>query len=417
MVSGLDVRDAVVRYGSTIAVDRVSLSVEPGEVVAVLGASGSGKSSLLRAIAGLEPLSGGSISWDGQDLAQVPVHRRGFAMMFQDGQLFPHLSVAGNVGYALPRLRQAQPSLDERARLRQAQPSLDEQARLRQAQPSLDERARLRQAQPSLDQRSLRSAERVTKGRDARVEELLELVGLSGYGPRPITELSGGQAQRVALARSLAAQPRLLLLDEPLSALDRGLRRRLVDVLDATLSATGVPALYVTHDQDEAFAIADKVALLDHGRLLQLADPATLWRHPASLEVAAFLGYSPFLDADAAAQLGWPGIGAGQVVAVGPAGLVPDPTGHEVPVQSGRARRGGTEFSVTLPNGGTGRVRTADIRAHRQPIATIRVRLNPDGCVVLPGPSRDPGPSRHPGLDPGSLASGADVGDPGSSPG
>ncbi len=325
--AGLVVEDAVVEYGPVTAVDRVSLDVRPGEVVALLGASGSGKSSLLRAVAGLEPLAGGRVLWDGLDLQPVPVHRRGFVVMFQDGQLFPHLSVAGNVGYALA-------------------------------------------GQPAA-------------ARAARVDQLLGLVGLAGYGPRPVTALSGGQAQRVALARSLAAQPKLLLLDEPLSALDRGLREHLVGVLDATLQATGTPALYVTHDQDEAFAIADRVAVLDHGRLLQFADPATLWRRPVSREVAEFLGYGPFLGAAAAGRLGWPDPSGAELVAVGPAGLVPDPAGAEVAVRSARARRGGTEYTVDLP-GGPGRVRTRDIAGHGRVPATLRVRLDPSGCVLLP---------------------------------
>ncbi len=325
MVSGLAVRDAVVRYGPVVAVDGVSIDVAPGEVVAVLGASGSGKTSLLRAIAGLEPLLGGSVSWDGADLAGVPVHKRGFVVMFQDGQLFPHLSVAGNVGYALARTPR--------------------------------------------------------RRREQRVAELLDLVGLAGYGPRPVTALSGGQAQRVALARSLAAGPRLLLLDEPLSALDRGLREHLVGVLDETLRAAGVPAFYVTHDQDEAFSIADRVAVLAEGRLLQVDDPATLWRHPASREVAAFLGYGPFLDAADAAALGWSG--AAGVVAVGPDGLVVDPAGTDVPVRQAQARRGGSEFTVRLPDGSDARVRTADATGHGRPPASLRVRLDPAGCVVL----------------------------------
>lgn len=324
MVSGLAVRDAVVRYGPTTAVAGVSLDVAPGEVVALLGPSGSGKSSLLRAVAGLEPLAAGTVSWDGDDLAGVPVHRRGFAVMFQDGQLFPHLSVAGNVGYALHR--------------------------------------------------------RARPAREARVASLLELVGLAGYGPRPVTALSGGEAQRVALARSLAADPRLLLLDEPLSALDRGLRERLVGVLDDTLRATGIPALYVTHDQDEAFTLADRVAVLAGGRLLQVADPATLWRRPVSVEVAGFLGYGPFL-ADASG-LGWSGEDG--LVGIGPAGLVRDPGGVEVPVVEVRARRGGSEVLVRLPHGQVARVRTAEIPPHAHPPTSLRVRLDPDGCVVLP---------------------------------
>ena len=325
-MTGLAIRDAVVRYGPTVAVDGISLDVAPGEVVALLGASGSGKSSLLRAVAGLEPLAEGTVSWDGTDLTAVPVHRRGFAMMFQDGQLFPHLSVAGNVGYAL--------------------------------------------------------AGREPGERDRKVGELLDLVGLAGYGRRPVTALSGGQAQRVALARSLAAQPRLLMLDEPLSALDTGLREHLLGVLDTTLQATGTPALYVTHDQDEAFAIADRVAVLAGGRLLQVDDPATLWRRPADAEVAGFLGYRLLLDAGQAATLGWPSPVPGRI-AVGPDGLVADPAGVEVPVIGVRPRRGGTEFSVTVPGGGLGRVRTRELSTHTDHRTTIAVRLDPAGCVVL----------------------------------
>jgi len=328
--AGLSVRDAVVRYGPVAALDGVSIDVAPGEVVAVLGASGSGKSSLLRAIAGLESLVAGSVSWNGEDLAAVPVHKRGFVVMFQDGQLFPHLSVAGNVGYAL--------------------------------------------------------AGKPRRLRERRVAELLELVGLEGYGPRPVTALSGGQAQRVALARSLAANPRLLLLDEPLSALDRGLREHLVGVLDHTLRAAGVPALYVTHDQDEAFAIADRVAVLAEGRLLQVDGPAALWRHPASQEVAGFLGYGPFLAPESAAALGW--TGASGVVAVGPDGLVVDAAGTDVPVLQGQARRGGSEFTVRLPDGSRATVRTPDSTAHGRPPASLPVRLEPGGCVLLAGPGQ-----------------------------
>ncbi|MEA5119348.1 MAG: ABC transporter ATP-binding protein [Propionicimonas sp.] len=325
---GLTVTDAVVRYGPMTAVDRVCLEVAPGEIVALLGASGSGKSSLLRAVAGLEPLAGGSVSWDGEDLTAVPVHRRGFVMMFQDGQLFPHLSVAGNVGYALTQL--------------------DREARA------------------------------------ARVEELLELVGLAGYGPRPVTALSGGQAQRVALARSLAPHPRLLMLDEPLSSLDRGLREHLVGVLENTLRATATPGLYVTHDQDEAFAIADRIAVLDGGRLLQVAAPAQLWAHPASREVAEFLGYGPFLTLDEAAALGWVGREAqagrpGQpLVAIGPDGLVEDPAGTPVAVTSVRAGRGSYEVGVRLPNGAD-----AELRTSAPPGQTLPIQLRRAGCALV----------------------------------
>ena len=204
--SGLEVRDATVRYGETVALDRVSLSVDPGEVVALLGPSGSGKSTLLRTIAGLEPLVSGSVLWDGADLAAVPTHTRGFGMVFQDGQLFPTMSVGRNVGYGLAHLSKS-------------------------------------------EQRT-------------RVSELLDLVGLPGLDHRRPTELSGGQAQRVALARSLAPSPRALLLDEPLSALDPGLRRRLADDLARILRETHTTAVYVTHDPDEAERVADRVLTL-----------------------------------------------------------------------------------------------------------------------------------------------------------
>lgn len=241
MSAGLVVSDAVVRYGTTTAVDGVTLHVAPGEVVALLGPSGCGKSSLLRAVAGLEPLAGGSVAFDGVGVDDVPVHRRGFGLMFQDGQLFAHRDVAGNVAYGL------------------------------------------RRADPR------------------RVDELLDLVGLAGYGSRPVATLSGGERQRVALARALAPAPRLLLLDEPLSALDRALRERLAVDLRAVLVATGTTAVLVTHDQDEAFAVADRVAVMRAGRLLQVDAPADLWRRPRSRDVAEFLGYEAFVDASSAA--------------------------------------------------------------------------------------------------------------------
>lgn len=326
-MNGLVVDGVCVRFGATTAVDDVSLEVAPGEVVAVLGASGSGKSSLLRAISGLEPLASGRVSWDGVDLAGVPVHRRGFVVMFQDGQLFPHLSVGGNVGYALHRLPATQ--------------------------------------------------------RSARVAELLDLVGLAGYADRPITALSGGEAQRVALARSLAAEPRLLMLDEPLSSLDASLRERLVGVLGRALATTGTPALYVTHDQDEAFAIADRIAILAAGRLLQMDAPGELWRRPASREVAAFLGYGPFLEPLAAVGLGWPGVPGG-LVAVGPSGLVATPGGVPVTVLAATPFRGGAELAVRLPDGQEAGVRVAGMAGQGPPRAGIGVRLDPDACAVLP---------------------------------
>lgn len=323
MVSGLSVEQVSVRYGPALALDEVSFQIAPGELVAVIGESGSGKSSLLRAIAGLEPLAAGAVLWDGVDQSNVPVSKRQFAVMFQDGQLFPHLSVGANVGYALYRKPKG-----ERAR---------------------------------------------------RVAELLNLVGLPGYQDRPITALSGGQAQRVALARSLAAAPRLLLLDEPLSALDAGLREHLAQLLAGGLRATGTPALYVTHDQDEAFTVADRVAVLAHGRLLQVASPSELWSHPATEEVATFLGYRPILSPEDAKALGWAG-DQDCLIALGPDALMESPGGIEARVLSSTAGRGETIFEVELPAGQRARMRTQGIV--EQP-DVIRVRLLPGGCAVI----------------------------------
>lgn len=227
-------RDPRVRDGWLVAVDGVSLGVGRGEVVALLGPSGCGKSSLLRAVAGLEPLAAGDVRWDGESVAAVPTHRRGFGLMFQDGQLFVHRDVAGNVAYGLARLPRA------------------EQAE--------------------------------------RVAELLELVGLAGYERREVTTLSGGERQRVALARSLAPRPRLLMLDEPLSALDRALRERLTGEIAGILRRAGTTALYVTHDHAEARAVADRVGIMIAGRLEQVGTPDEVWAVPANAAVAHFLG-------------------------------------------------------------------------------------------------------------------------------
>jgi thiamine transport system ATP-binding protein len=234
---GLSLENVTVRFGDVTAVDAVSLSIPRGEVFALLGPSGSGKSSLLRAIAGLEPCTG-EIAFDGESVMRMPPHKRRFALMFQDGQLFPHLDVAGNVGYALKVSGAVRPP-----------------------------RAEI----------------------EERVAELLELVGMPGFERRRVTDLSGGEQQRVALARSLAASPRLLLLDEPLSSLDRELRERLAGELRDILRATGVTTILVTHDHDEADVIADRIGILDAGRVVQIGTLPELRAHPADDRVARFL--------------------------------------------------------------------------------------------------------------------------------
>ncbi len=209
------------------AVKDVSMTMPTGEIVAILGESGSGKSSLLRAVAGLEP-STGSVLIDGKDVANVPVHQRNIGMVFQDAQLFPHRNVARNIAYGLEI-----------------------------------------QGLPK-------------DARSERVAEMLDLIGLAGYEDRPISTLSGGQAQRVALARTLAPRPELVLLDEPLSALDRILRTRLSQDLREILTAVDATALYVTHDREEAFTVADRIAVMDGGALVQIGDADRLTSRPAS---------------------------------------------------------------------------------------------------------------------------------------
>lgn len=216
-MSGLSVADVSVVYPGrppVTAVDGVSLDVARGEIVALLGPSGCGKSSLLGAIVGTIPPVTGCVSWDGADVTSVPVHQRNFGLVFQDGQLFAHRTVAGNIAFGL------------------------EMARVPRA------------------------------ARAARVAELLELVGLTGYGERPVTDLSGGQRQRVALARSLAPRPRLLALDEPLSSLDVELRNRLAVDVREILRAEGTTGIVVTHDPAEAETMSDRVLRMAEGRLL-----------------------------------------------------------------------------------------------------------------------------------------------------
>ncbi len=214
----------------------VSFIVNVGETICLLGASGSGKSTLLRMIAGLELPDAGRVLWDGADLAPIPPHARDFGLVFQDYALFPHLTVFENVAFGL-RMRNM---------------------------PAAEIRA--------------------------RVAETLTLVNLSGFDNRRVTDLSGGEQQRVALARALAPRPRLLMFDEPLGALDRSLKEELLDELRAILHRTQIPAIYVTHDQEEAFAIADRILLLHEGVIAREGSPAQVWNDPQSAWAARFLG-------------------------------------------------------------------------------------------------------------------------------
>ncbi|MFE9031922.1 ABC transporter ATP-binding protein [Streptomyces iakyrus] len=244
----LALRGATVRFGGRAVLDAVDLEVAEHEIVCVLGPSGSGKSTLLRAVAGLQPLDSGQVVLDGRDQAGVPAHRRGVGLMFQDHQLFPQRDVAGNVAFGLrmhgePKRQQAE-----------------------------------------------------------RVQELLDLVGLPGVGCRAVAMLSGGEQQRVALARALAPSPRLLMLDEPLGQLDRSLRERLVVELRELFGRLGTTVLAVTHDQGEAFALADRVVVMRDGRIAQSGTPLEVWQRPADAFVARFLGFENVVEVTVGAE-------------------------------------------------------------------------------------------------------------------
>ena len=227
---------------------KVSFSVQDDETICLLGSSGSGKSTLLRIIAGLEEAEAGQILWDGLDLTNVPAHQREFGLMFQDYALFPHRNVAENIAFGLRM----------------------------QGQPK-DEIA-------------------------AKVQAALETIHMTNFAKRKVTELSGGEQQRVALARALAPEPRLLMLDEPLGALDRTLREQLSRELRRILRETKIPAIYVTHDQEEAFAIADRLLLLHDGVILQSGQPHEIYHHPQNVWVAKFFGLGNLVEGTVAQQ-------------------------------------------------------------------------------------------------------------------
>jgi thiamine transport system ATP-binding protein len=241
----LEISGLRVHYDDTVVLDGLDLTVggDGAPVTALIGPSGCGKSTLVRAVAGLEPAVGGEVRIDGRDLSGVPPHRRDFGVVFQDGALLPGRSVASNVGYGLRARRWSRRDVA------------------------------------------------------ARVAEMLELVGLPDLGERPVSQLSGGQAQRVALARALAPRPRLLLLDEPLSALDRRLRERLAVDIAEILHTTATPTILVTHDHTEAATIADRVAVMADGVVAQEGAPEVVWRRPATDDIARFIGCTTILDA------------------------------------------------------------------------------------------------------------------------
>ena len=238
------------KFGEVTAVDDVSIDIRPNEFFALLGPSGCGKTTLLRMIAGFEPPSGGRLTIDGEDMTTVPPNRRPVNMVFQSYAVFPHMSVADNVAYGLVVTGVPKSEIGP------------------------------------------------------RVEEALRMVRLDGYGPRKPDQLSGGQRQRVALARALIKRPKVLLLDEPLSALDRKLREEMQLELVRLQHEVGITFVIVTHDQEEALSMADRIAVMDGGRLLQVAPPAELYDRPNCRMVAGFIGKTNFFKGEATSANG-----------------------------------------------------------------------------------------------------------------
>lgn len=351
-------------FGATPVLHEVSFGAARGEIVCLLGPSGCGKTTLLRIVAGLERPDAGRVLFAGRDQAAVPVHRRGFGFMFQDFALFPHRNVYDNVAFGLRMARQSQAAVQR------------------------------------------------------RVDAMLALVDLTGYEQRRIHELSGGQQQRVALARSLAPQPALLLLDEPLGSLDRTLREELMGELRRILKQApagpggpeGITAIYVTHDQQEAFAIGDRVVVMNAGRIEQVGSPLAVYRQPANPFVAGFLGMHNLLpgrvisaapELVVATPLGqWRcghgpaevAPGARAVVLVRPdagslAPLAGEPTDNQVQGQLLSVSFRGSQVKITLGS-------AADVRlvfelagsaaaALPQPGQPLRLSLDPDGLSLL----------------------------------
>ncbi len=340
----LDLQGVSAAYADRQVLHEVHLAVGPGQLVSVLGPSGSGKTTLLRLVAGLERPRSGHISWDGRDLASVPVHERGFGLMFQDFALFPHRDVAQNVGFGL-RVRGWAPA-----------------------------RAR------------------------ARVAEMLELVGLAGMERRAVARLSGGEQQRVALARALAPSPRLLMLDEPLGSLDRELRERLPLELRRIFRTLGATVLYVTHDQEEALGVADRTIVLRDGRVEADGPPDALWARPPNEFVARFLGFRNVTSARVTAGRAvtpWgivaisPDVPDGDhTLLLRPGGFSPDAGGSVRGTVSARLFRGDhVRLEVSIDD-----APPLEVEARWTPVpavgGSIALRMDPGSAIVIPDGAR-----------------------------
>jgi thiamine transport system ATP-binding protein len=297
----LELHGLAAAYGDVPVLHRLDLDVPEGQLLCVLGPSGGGKSTLLRVIAGLEPPRAGSVHLSGADLEGVAAHQRGVGLMFQDYALFPHRTVAGNVAFGLQM--------------------------------------------QGVDSAAIRT----------QVTEMLDLVGLPGYEDRRVGNLSGGERQRVALARTLAPHPPLVLLDEPLGALDRSLREHLLIEMRSIFSTVGVTVLYVTHDREEAFTIADEVAIIRDGRIVADDTPEGLWNQPPDGWAARFIGLENLLPASVLVDLGLERPTANTTTGVvPPEAIMLGPGGHTAaPVAGSHFRGGAYRIELDLGAGGS----------------------------------------------------------------
>jgi len=321
-------------YGAVKAVDDVGFEIKDGEFFAMLGPSGSGKTTCLRLIAGFEQPTSGAVSIHGQDVTGIPPYDRDVNTVFQDYALFPHMTVLENVGYGLMIRKVPKPERQQRA------------------------------------------------------EEMLAMVALSGFGGRKPSQLSGGQRQRVALARALVNRPSVLLLDEPLGALDLKLREQMQVELKAIQRRVGITFIYVTHDQGEALSMSDRVAVFNHGRIEQMAAPTELYEHPKTAFVAGFVGISNLIDGALAERL----TGSAAAVSVRPEKIHLEPARVAAPAD-GQSVIGtissilylgaSTRYLVALEGGGELTVLVQNRDAHFNPAQGDAVRLWWDGRHLM----------------------------------
>ncbi|MCQ3803705.1 MAG: ABC transporter ATP-binding protein [bacterium] len=339
---GLELVDLAFRYpdASRLAVDGFSLKVKPGELLCLLGPSGCGKTTILKAIAGLLKPTRGDIRMNGRSLAGIPTEKRGIGMVFQKPQLFPHLDVGANVGFGL-RMRRIDPVL-------------------------------IRE----------------------RVREMLHLVQLEGLEERGVTEISGGQAQRVALARALIIEPQVWLLDEPLSQLDANLREEMRELIRSIQRKLGITTLFVTHDQEEAVVLGDRIGLILEGRLHQIGTPPQLLETPATVEVARFFGGHNQIEGivkddrfhceAGTFRLPHPSGSGPAVMVIRQEGVVLGDGTNALSARVDSARYMGTHQRVNLETGSLSLVMNAPSNQVFKPGQTIMVRFPPDRIWIIP---------------------------------